>query len=337
MTTFMYVAISGEDRIAIYGLEPDTGRLRHRMDIAVASGPAPLAISPDKGSLYAGCRRSNQLVSYRIDGDTGGLSVNGRVDLESDPCYLATDNTGRYLLSAYYGAGGAAVHPIDEEGALGGGGDWYPTAGGAHCIMTDPSNRYVLLPHIAGEIGTNLIYQFRFDESTGRLTPNSPPTLTPDREAGPRHYSFHPTLDVVYFSNEQGSSVTAYELDSDGTLVPFQTVSTLPTGYDGDNTCSQIQIAPSGKFLFAPNRGHNSVAVFSVDPGDGRLTPVHRVQVDAVPRAIGLDPDGTYFYAAGLHTGRLKSFRIDQDSGALAPIETIDVGASPMWVLTASL
>jgi 6-phosphogluconolactonase len=339
MTTYMYVSISGEDRIALFEVDPDTGRLDHRGDVAVSGGPAPLATDPQRGSLYVGRRGSNQISSFRIDPGTGGLSATGTVDLESDPCYLATDRTGRYLLSAYYGAGGAAVHPIDGSGAVGGARvEWRATAMGAHCIQTDPSNRFVLLPHIAGEVGTNLIYLFRFDETTGRLTPSSPPTLTPDKDAGPRHYCFHPTRDVVYFSNEHGSSVTAYDFGPEtGTLAPFHTVSTLPGDYDGENTCSQIQITPSGRFLYAPNRGHNSIAVFSVDQDNGRLTPVERVAADAVPRAIGLDPEGRYFYATGLHTGRLTSFRIDPDTGELTPLETIDVGASPMWVLTMSL
>ena len=339
MKTYMYVTVMDEDRIAIFEPDRDTGRLDHRGDVAVSGNPAPLAIDPGKSSLYVGRRASNQISSFRIDPATGGLSATGTVDLESDPCYLATDRTGRYLLSAYYGAGVAAVHAIDGHGAVGGAPvEWRATSRGAHCIQTDPSNRFVLLPHIAGEVGTNLIYLFRFDATTGRLAPNSPPTVTPGEGAGPRHYCFHPSRDVVYFSNEQGSSVTAYDLDPrTGTLAPFQTVSTLPDDYDGESTCSQIQITPSGRFLYAPNRDHNSIAVFSVDPDSGRLAPVQRVAADPVPRAIGLDPEGKYFYAAGLDTGRLTSFRIDPATGQLTTLETIDVGASPMWVLTATL
>ena len=121
--------------------------------------------------------------------------------------------------------------------------------------------------------GPNVIYQFKFDESNGQLTANDPPTVPQDGDLGPRHYCFHPSVDVVYFSNEQGCSVSAYEIDAEGRLSPMQTISSLPEGVTLRNTCSQIQFSPSGDFLYVPNRGHNSIAGFSVD-GTGRLTPV---------------------------------------------------------------
>jgi 6-phosphogluconolactonase len=193
------------------------------------------------------------------------------------------------------------------------------------------------VPHIAGR-GPNEIWQFRFDEQTGHLTPNSPPKVIPEQPVGPRHFCFHPGKDLLYFSNEQGCSVTAYRLDtSAGTLAPLQTVSTLPAGYTGQNTCSQIQIAPSGKFLYAPNRGHNSIACFAVDAATGLLTSLGQAPSETVPRAFSLDPDGKFLYAAGLESGRLAAYRIDADSGILQPLKTYPVGARPMWVMIARL
>ena len=149
---------------------------------------------------------------------------------------------------------------------------------------------------------------------------------------------FHPTLDIAYSSNEQGSSVTAYTLDpSAGTLTPLQTVSTLPEGYSGHNTCSQIQIAPSGKFLYVPNRGHDSVASFTVDSSSGRLTPTGTVPTEARPGAFTLDPDGRFLFVAGRDSGRLASYEVDQDSGTLTPLETYEGGTTPMWVLIIKL
>ena len=121
---------------------------------------------------------------------------------------------------------------------------------------------------------------------------------------GPRYYCFHPTLDIVYFSDEQGCSVTGYNMDSSsGALTAFQTVTTLPDGYTGRNTCSQIQISPSGKFLYVPNRGHNSIAGFTVD-ANGRLTAIGQVATDAVTNAFWLDPDGKFIFAVGSASGR---------------------------------
>ena len=124
---------------------------------------------------------------------------------------------------------------------------------------------------------------------------------------------------------------------SAGTLTAFQTVSTLPDGFEGNNSCSQIQIAPSGRFLYAPNRGHNSIAGFTVDEATGRLSAIGRVSTEAVPRAFSLDPQGKFLFSAGLETGRLAAYRIDAESGELEPLEIYDVGRKPMWVLITSL
>jgi 6-phosphogluconolactonase len=139
---------------------------------------------------------------------------------------------------------------------------------------------------------------------------------------------------MLYFSNEQGCSVSAYRFDtSAGTLTALQTVSTLPSGYTGQNTCSKIQITPSGKFLYAPNRGHNSIAGFAVDSTTGLLTSIGQTPSEPVPRAFSLDPEGKFLYAAGIESGRLAAYRVEQDSGVLQPLKTYAVGARPMWVM----
>ena len=338
MTFHMYVTISEEDRVSIFTVDPDTGGIEHQEDVAVGGRPAPVAIDPNRRFLYLARRDDLEVTSFRIDRSTGGLSAIGKIPLESDPCYLATDRKGRFLLSAYYSAGKVAVHAIGDDGAVRAKPvEWLDTAPGAHSLQTDPSNRFAFVPHIA-DIGPNLIFQYRFDESSGRLTPNRPPRLSPEANAGPRHYCFHPSKDIVYFSNEQGCSVTAYNLDSStGTLSAIQTVSTLPDDYNGTNTCAQIQISPSGRFLYAPNRGHNTIAGFTVDSSTGALTPIGHTPTEAVPRAFSLDPDGNFLYAAGLESGRLASYRIDSETGELEPLETRTVGQGPMWVLLARL
>jgi 6-phosphogluconolactonase len=270
--------------------------------------------------------------SFRIEPGTGRLSHIGEVLLESDPCYVATDRSGRFVFSAYYEAGKAAVHAINADGVASGPPvEWRGTARGAHCMQADPSNRFVFVPHIAGN-GPNAIFQFRFDAHTGHLTPNSPAQVSPERPDGP--LCFHPSKDLVYFSNEQGCGVTTYALDTaTGLLTALQTVSTLPAGYDGRNSCSQIQIVPSGKFLYAPNRGHNSIACCAVDATTGYLTALGQMPSEAVPRAFSLDPTGTFLFAAGLESGRLAAYRIDQNTGLLQPLGVYPVGTRPMWVM----
>ncbi len=342
MAYFIYVSLQNDDRIAIFEMDPASGKLQAEGSVA-CNRPAPLAVDPERKFLFAGRRNPEDfgMSSFRIDRGSGGLSPIGSIPLQGDPVYVATDRKGKFLLSAYYYQQRAAVH------AIGNGGDlsdppleWLQTDTGAHFIMTDPSNKFVLVPHIAdgAHTGPNAIFQFKFDENTGRLTPNTPPRVTPKEPEGPRHLCFHPDLDVVYSSNEQGCSVTAYNFDAaQGTLAPFQTIPTLPEDYNGQNSCSQIQITPSGKFLYAPNRGHNSIACFSVDTSNGHLTPIGQVPTETVPRAFSLDPQGNFLYAAGLESGRIACYRVNTSTGVLEPLEVHRLGNAPMWVLITEL
>ena len=342
MAYFMYVSLQNDDKIAIFEVDPASGKLQAEGSVSV-NRPAPLAVDPQHKFLFAGRRNPEDfgMSSFRIDPGSGRLSPIASIPLQGDPVHIATDRKGKFLLSAYYYQQKAAVHAIGTGGDLGDPPvEWLQTDTGAHFIITDRSNKFALVPHIAdgAHKGPNAIFQFKFDENTGHLTSNSPPMFTPKEPEGPRHLCFHPDLDVVYSSNEQGCSVTAYNFDSaQGTLAPFQTVSTLPEDYNGQNSCSQIQIAPSGKFLYAPNRGHNSIACFSVDATDGRLTPIGQFPTQAVPRAFSLDPRGNFLYAAGLESGRLACYRVDTSTGGLEPLEVIPLGKGPMWVLITEL
>jgi 6-phosphogluconolactonase len=346
MSHYMYVALQDDDKIAVFTMDAETGQLTPQAETPVAGGPSLLAISPDRTALYVGHRVRPEISSYRIAPDTGGLTKIGTVTPEGAPAFLATDRSGRYLLSAYYQDGYVAVHPIGADGAVGGPPlEWLATAVGAHAMQTDPSNQFAFVPHIArlndnvleppkGIDGPNVIFQFKFDAHTGHLTPNSPLQVEPGERLGPRHFCFHPTQPIVYFSDEQGCSVTGYRLDvSTGTLSAFQTITTLPGGYTERNTCSQIQCTPSGNFLYVPNRGHNSIAGFSVDASSGRLTAIGHVSTEAVPSAFSLDPEGNFVFAAGSASGRLAAYRINRETGELTPLATYAVGNRPMWVL----
>ena len=343
MARFMYVSLQKEDRIAIFEVDPSTGSLQPRGEAPLLGQPAPLAMDPNRRFLFAGRRKPQEfgLSSFLVDGGTGELSPVGHTAMAGDPVYLSTDRQGKFLLSAYYYQEKVAVHRIEEGGVLAETPiEWFSTGIGAHCVLTDPSNRFALVPHIANGsmLGPNAIFQFKFDEETGHLSPNRPDRITPKEPDGPRHICFHPSRHLVYCSNEQGCSVTAYSFDADGgTLAPFQTVSTLPPNYDGNNSCSQIQITPSGKFLYAPNRGHNSIACFAVDEDSGRLSSLGQVPTEPIPRAFSLDPEGKFLYVAGLESGRLATYQVDTDSGLLEPGEVYDVGQGPMWVLIADL
>jgi 6-phosphogluconolactonase len=350
MPYHLYVCLQDDNKIAGSALDTDTGRLTPQADVPVAGGPSVLAISPDRQVLYVGHRGEPRISSFRIDQKSGALSLRGTVAASHAPTFLMPDRSGRYLLSAYYQGGFAAVHPLAADGAVGAAPlDRLETATGAHAIATDRSNRFAFVPHIArlndnvlepprDNPGPNMILQFKFDANSGRLSANTPFRVEPEARLGPRHYCFHPSLDLVYFSNEQGCSVSLYRLDpATGTLAAGQTIATLPDGYAERNTCSQIHLTPSGRFLYVGNRGHNSIAGFAVDAASGRLTAAGHVPTEAVPSAFCLDPADRLLFAAGTASGRLASYRIDPETGALTPLATYAVGQRPAAVLAVRL
>ena len=334
MPTFIYVAVAGDDKILNFSMEPESGELRLNEEVHVPGGPAPLAIDPKKQFLFAGLRASYQIASFRIVPKTGKLSLQGTIPLDTDPCFLSTDRSSHFLFSTYYSAGFIAVHAIGWNGKLNPEPvEWLSTDENPHALHTDPSNTFAFIPHTGG----NVIFQCLFDENTGHLTPNSIPTVRPEPGLGPRHFCFHPTKNVLYVSNELGNSVTAYHFESTtGCLSEFQTISTLPKDYHEENTCAQIHIAPSGRFLYVSNRGHDSIACFSIDAASGQLRLSGHTLTEKIPRAFTFDPAGRFLFVAGRDAGRLASYRIHPQSGALLPIEKYPLGKRPLWLLAVS-
>jgi 6-phosphogluconolactonase len=245
---------------------------------------------------------------------------------------VATDKKGNFLLSTYFWVGKVAVHPIGKDGIVTGPAtEFFDTARGVHSVLTDPSNKYVYLPHIA-VVGPNLILQFKFDEKTGHLTPNIPDRVVPAEPIGPRDFCFHPKLNIVYFGNEEGSNVTAYNFNrTNGTLSAFQTVSTIPDDFTAKNRCAEIHITKSGKCLYVANRGHNSMACFSIDAA-GRLKSAGQVPCEAETRAFELDPEGNFLYAAGEKSNKLLAYRVNPETAELKLIETYTTGKGPWWI-----
>jgi len=362
MPHYMYVAIAGEDKILAFVLNPETRKIELQSQVIIPGGPAMMAIDPDHRFLCIGCYAKYGLLkakggggavsSYQIDWKTGGLFPINTIPLEFGPCYIALDRKGRFLLSAYYDTGKLAIHNIGKNGEIGTAVQWLDSGGGAHSIQTDPSNKFAFAPHIALTEekkdrwahlspakyilphGSNTILQFKFDEITGQLTLNSPAKVLAEKDAGPRHFCFHPKMDILYFSNEEGSSVTVYRFNSStGTLSAFQIISTLPEGYKGENECSTIRISNSGRFVYVPNRGHDSIACFATDTATGQLTLVKTIPTEESPRELSLDPDNKFLFVVGSKSGRMASYRVIEDTGELLPLETYDVGKKPMYVL----
>tara|TARA_B100001750_G_C15469374_1_gene578934 strand:+ start:315 stop:1319 length:1005 start_codon:yes stop_codon:yes gene_type:complete len=332
----MYLSISGEEKISVYEMDPDNGALTNRKDFFAGPGVMPLVVDFSQQHLYAGLRGEPSVQTYKLNRTTGEISLLGSTPFEWDTTYMALDKTGHFLLSASYGYGLVGVHAIGTDGIVKVSPvDIHETAKCAHYIQTDVSNRFAFVPHVAE---SNMICQFKFDELTGKLIPNDPFKVTQPADTGPRHYCHHPTLDVLYADNEQGSSVTTYRFNPDrGTLTSLQTVSTLPTNFSGENSCAQIHIHPNGRFVYASNRGHNSIATFEIDPISGLLSTVGQFPTEETPRAFNLDPRGQFLYAAGQGTGTLAAYQLDQGTGTLLPLDVYQVGKSPSWVMILDL
>ncbi len=329
---FVYVSVSGEKRIAIYEMKKD-GKLAHVADVSVAGAPGSLAVDPKRQFLFASLRSTEQLASFRIDPKSGKLEKISEVPAGGNASYVATDHNGKFLLSAYYNGGKVAVHPIDANGVIG----KKPTAtrttaAKAHAILPDRSNKFVFVPHT----GPNLIFQFRFDPMRGTLAPNFVSKVHTPKGTEPRHLWFHPNGRFAYFDNEKGSSVTAFKLNKDGTLQPFQTLPTLPKDFDKRNTCADLEMTPSGKFLYAANRGHDSLAGYEVDPKTGKLRSIGQFSTEKTPRSFNISPNGRFLYAAGQSSGKLAAYRLNRKTGKLTRFATYEAGKSPAWVMVVS-
>ena len=191
----------------------------------------------------------------------------------------------------------------------------------AHSIFADPTNHYAM----AADLGLDKVFVYKIDTTTGKLTPNDPPFASVPSGGGPRHFAFHPNGKFAYTNNELSSAVTAFTYAAkDGILTPIQTITTLPKDYPGKgNTTAEIQIHPNGKFLYVSNRGHDSIAAYSIDEKTGKLTSLGQTKTGGkVPRNFGIDPTGHFLLAANQDSNDIFVFHIDPKTGALTPTGT---------------
>lgn len=254
----VFVSAATDEEIITYALDESAAALKELARVKLDGEPAALAISPNRKWLFASMRSTGQLKSFRLDGENGRLELLSTVEAGADPAQISIDSSGQYLLTAYYVAAKVSVHDIAEDGKLSPRPHQeLPTLEKAHAIVLSPRQRFVFVPHT----GPNAIFQFNWDSTAGKLTPNKPDRLETGVKTGPRHLVWHPRYDVAYIDSEQGSSVTVYRMDATaGTLQPEMTASTLPAQFEGINACAELKIHPTGKFLYVSNRGHDSQA-----------------------------------------------------------------------------
>lgn len=314
--------------------DPQSGKLEDIELAGETANPSYLALHPTKPLLYAvgelgsfAGKKVGAVSAFAVDPATGKLSLlNQQSSGGAGPCYVAVDRSGRNVLVANYSGGSVACLPIQADGKLAEATSFHQHEGSsvdprrqqgphAHSINLDPTNRFA----IAADLGLDKLLIYRFDAERGTLEPNDPPFTAIAPGAGPRHFDFHPNGRYAYVVNEMGSTVTALRYDAErGALETMQPVPTLPRGFDGPNTTAHILVHPSGKFVYASNRGHDSIAVFAVEESTGKLRPAgHASTRGKVPRNFAIDPAGQYLLAANQDTDNVVVFRIDPETGEL--------------------
>jgi 6-phosphogluconolactonase len=328
-----YTAEKGQG-IYVSRLDTATGKLTVPELAAETLNPSFVALHPNRKFLYAvseisdfNGQKSGAVSAFALDPKTGKLTFLNKVASGgAGPCHVSVDRTGKDVLVANYGGGSVSVLPIRTGGRLaeasafvqhtGSGADPGRQAGPhAHSANLAPDNRFVMVT----DLGLDKVLVYRFDAAKGLLTANDPPYTKVAPASGPRHFAFHPGGKYAYVINEMKSTVTAFAYDAGrGELKEIQTITTLPADFTGNNTTAEVQVHPSGKFLYGSNRGHNSIAVFSIDPAKGTLTPVEQVSSGGkTPRNFGIDPTGVYLIAAHQNSNNIVVFRIDPNTGRL--------------------
>jgi len=333
--TFVYVGSSDSQDVTVLSLTSN-GELTPIETKAVPGpskpgGSLPMALSPDKKRLYVGLRNEPfSAVTFAIDKKTGKLNLVGSGPLADSMAYVSTDRTGKYLLSASYGGNKVTVNPIGANGVVAPAQQVVATQPNAHCIMTDPSNRYVLHTSLGGDV----VYQEKFDAKTGKLTPNDPPTISVKAKAGPRHLTFSPNKKFVYLINELDAAIYVFPWDAKtGTLKKeVQVTTALPKGFAGKPWAADIHVTPNGKFLYASERTTSTLAAFSVDAKKGTLTSIDSYPTEKQPRAFNIDPSGRYLLAVGQLSNSLTSYAIDKKKGTLTKLKEYPMGKNPNWV-----
>jgi 6-phosphogluconolactonase len=315
-----------------FELDPATGETTRPVLAGSTDNPSFLALHPNGRVLYAvnelasfQGRDTGAVSSFSIDPATGGLTLVGQEPSGgTDPCHLVVDHAGRHALVANYSSGSVEVLPLAADGGLGAPTSVIPQAGSGpnaarqagphtHSILLDPAERFAF----AANLGADRIFVYRFDAGSGALEPVNPGGVPVAPGSGPRHLAWHPSGRFLYLISELASTLTCFRYDAAaGTLEAIQTVTTLPEGFAGTNTAAELVVSADGRFLYASNRGADSVAVFSIDGATGRI--VLREQAPAggkTPRHFAIDPSGRWMLVANQGSDGIAIFDLEPATG----------------------
>lgn len=330
---YIYVSVNKEKKIVIYRLDPSEEDLIYVGKQDMAGEPGSLCTDGSARKMYAGLRDISSVTSMNINIKSGKLDCIKNTPVADNPVYISTDKRGKYLFFTSYNGNKNAVYPIRREGV-----DCTPVQVidariNPHMIKADAAGEHVFVPNKGGDV----VQQFIFRKS-GILEPNKPDAIAVRTGSGPRHFTINPGGNIMYVVNELSCTVIAfgYNKKTGALSGPFQEISTKPADYTQYNTCADIHITPDGRFLYASNRGHDSLAGFSVDAESGQLTQIGWFPTEKEPREFEIDPSGQYVISAGESSGGIALYRIQND-GSLLLLKTYYVGQWPVWVAAIQL
>jgi 6-phosphogluconolactonase len=331
--------------IAVFRIDQATGAWAYFDACHAIPNPSYICLDRTQRYMYSAHGDSDEVCAYARDPQTGKLKFLNKQKTGGDnSSTVEVDSTGRWVLLS--NGPGVALFPVNADGSLcphsdlvipqGKSGPFRDEQEGPHPHQAtfDLTGRFVVVP----DKGLDRVLVFRFDAKRGKLVPCDPPFVKARYGAIPRHIAFHPSRPNAYVVNEQDSTVNAYHWDTTrGELKPFQRVPTTPSSYVGDNMAAEIAISPSGKFLYASNRGHDSIVIFAVEPATGTIDPVGWEPVQGrKPRFFGPDPAWIHLYAANQDTHTIVEFSINHDSGKLTPTGQVVETGSPTCIVFAT-
>lgn len=349
--TFVYVSNAEDGDIGVYQLL-DSGALQPGPRVAAAKVVMPMAVSPDRRFLYAASRSKPFSVHvYSIDPGTGALKPLSTSPLAESFPYISLDRTGRWLFGASYGANLVSVNAVGADGRVATEPlQVIPTGRNAHAIRVDNTNRFVYVPHL----GTDQMFQFVFDEKTGRLASNTPAVAQMKPMTGPRHLVVSGDNRFVYLLNELVATVSTLALDpKTGLLTEVGSASALPPdsrlvpgaprgavgapgapprNTDNDIWAADLHLTPNGRFLYASERTGSTLAAFAVDAQSGKLSYLGSTPTERQPRGFAIDPKGRFLVASGEKSDTISVYAIDAASGALRPLQKYPTGKGSNWV-----
>ena len=329
--TAVYVSNADSREISVLSLDLSTGELEPIETLTVSGSVMPLAVHPDRRTLFAALRSEPFSVAcFAIDPASGRLTHLSTVPIAASVPSIATDRSGRFLLCCSFHSSLLAVYPIGPGGFVQAEATQIiPTRPRAHAIRVDSANRFAYVPCRDGD----LVHIFRFDAATGLLEPAIPPAVHTRPGAGPRHFFFHPNNLFFYLLNEHDGSLNAYHRDlRTGALTEIQSVSAVPPGFSGKPSAADLHITPDGRFIYGSVRGSSTLACFQIDSASGKLTAAGHFETETEPRGFIIDPRGQFLLAAGQKSHHLTVYRIDGANGALQPLKRYPMGKAPNWI-----